>query len=335
MTMTASTTTQTRAAPPRMIMEMIKRCASGAPFLFKAYNFALRRFASEYVARTYFGAQFRCNLDDMIARAILYFGFWEPNNSAVIGAVLKPGDIFVDIGANIGYYTLLGSELVGGSGRVVAIEASRTIFGQLQGNIALNGSHNVRLINCAVSDKVGELPLYGGTRWNRGSTSTAIHQPDQEPEETVVTAPLDSLLSEDEIVRLALIKIDIEGGEPPVLERLLDTIDLYPKDMMILAELAPQLAQARVRGLFDRLRSVGFKTFALDNEYDVGWYLKWRRPAGLRAIDTLPSHQTDVLFVRGARNDLSDGWHPATLRMPSSSRHQRDEPEGSRTNRTW
>jgi FkbM family methyltransferase len=331
--MIPSILTQTRKAPPRIIMEMIKRCSSAAPFLFRVYNHVLKRFAVEYVARTYYGARLHCNLDDLIARTILHFGFWEPNNSAVISHILEPGDVFVDIGANIGYYTLLGSGSVGTEGKVVAIEASRNIFEQLQENVALNGGSNIRLISRAVADQVGELPLYGGTRWNRGSTSTVAQQPDQQLEETVISVPLDSLLSDDEIARLTLIKIDIEGGEPAVLQRLLDTLEMYPKDMMILAELAPQLSHSRLRLLFNRLRAAGFRTFALDNEYDVSWYLKWRRPAALQEIDTLPPRQTDVLFVRGSRSERFDGWQPASLRMPTRSGRRQDRFDQARANR--
>lgn len=297
-----------RRAPPRIIMEMIKRAPLFAPFLFRAYNFVLRRLGDRYEAPAYFGATFRCNVDDMISRTILYFGFWEPNNSALIGSILEPDDVFIDIGANIGYYTLLGSTLVGAKGRIVSIEASPAIFAQLEENAAMNRASNVRLINHAVSDTVEELPLYGGTRWNRGASSTTVHEFDQEPEARVPAAPLDTLLSKYEMERITLIKIDIEGGELPVLRRLLETLDKYPSEFMILAELAPQVSGEQLRAVFDGFLAAGFRTFAVENEYDTDWYLNWRRPSPLREIRALPSRQTDVLFVRGASRRLFDGW---------------------------
>ena len=133
------------AEPRRLIMEVIKRSPLISPLLFRAYNHVLRRMSAEHDARAYFGAKFRCNLDDMIPRMIFYFGFWEPNNSALIGSILKPGDVFVDVGANIGYYTLLGSSLIGAQGRVVSIEPSPAIFAQLQENTSANGAANARL----------------------------------------------------------------------------------------------------------------------------------------------------------------------------------------------
>jgi len=318
--MTISTASTVRQTPPQMIMEVIKRSSWGAPLLFRAYNHVLRRFGDEYEARSYFGARFRCNLDDMISRTIFYFGFWEPNNSSLISSILRPGDVFVDIGANIGYYTLLASTLVGSGGRVVSIEASPAIFEQLRTNVVLNKASNVRMVNIAVSDSTGQLPLYGGGRWNRGATSTAPRQPGQALEATVPAAPLDRLLSDDEMQRVALVKIDIEGGETPVLERFLETIDGYPHNLMILAELAPQVSRARLETVFNRLRAAEFRTFALENEYDIDWYLRWRRPAPLSEIEMLPPRQTDVIFVRGAPGQLSNGWHASSSRLSDSKR---------------
>jgi FkbM family methyltransferase len=300
--------TAPHAAPARLIMEVIKRSPLISPLLFRAYNHILRRRHQEYSARAYFGATFRCDLDDMISRMIFYFGVWEPNNSALVDSLLKPGDVFVDVGANIGYYTLLASSRVGPSGKVVAIEASPAIFAQLRENISTNGADNTRLLNAAASDSRQELHVYGGTRWNRGATSTVVHSPDQMPEATVAAAPIDELLLPDELRRVVLIKIDIEGGELPVLERILAMLDRYPKDVKLLVELAPQVAGDRLRAAFDGLRAAGFEAFAIENQYDAHWYLDWRKPCALQRIDSLPAHQTDVLMVRAPVYDFLAKW---------------------------
>jgi FkbM family methyltransferase len=289
-------------------MEAIKRSPLASPFLFRAYNHVLRRINTEYDARTYFGATFRCNLDDMIPRMIFYFGFWEPNNSALVSSILQPGDVFVDVGANIGYYTLLASGLVGAGGKVVSIEPSPDIFAQLSQNAVLNGASNTRLLNLAASDARGELLLYGGSKWNRGATSTVIHGPDQMPEARVAAAPLDEILLPDEMRRVALIKIDIEGAELPVLQRILDTLDSYSPEMKILVEMAPQVSGDRLRTTFDAFLAAGFEAFAIENEYDINWYLRWRRPCALQRIDKLPARQMDVLLVRRPAEQLLAAW---------------------------
>jgi len=289
-------------------MEAIKRSSRLSPLLFRAYNHVLRRFNSEYEARAYFGATFRCNLDDMIPRTIFYFGFWEPNNSALISSILKPGDVFVDVGANIGYYSLLAAERVGPSGSVLAIEPSPATFEQLSANASANGTSNIRLLNVAASDVRGELLLYGGTKWNRGATSTIVHGPEQTPEARVPAAPLDELMLPYEMERAALIKIDIEGGELQVLRRILATLNRYAPDMKILVEMSPQVSGDQLRATFEGFLAAGFEAFAIENEYDTDWYLRWRRPCALQRVQACPDRQTDVLLVRAPSRSFLAEW---------------------------
>ena len=69
---------------------------------FRSYNYAAKCLNRTYTAKTYFGSAVRCDPKDYIQRMIFSFGFWEPHISAYIEEVLKPGDTFVDVGANIG-----------------------------------------------------------------------------------------------------------------------------------------------------------------------------------------------------------------------------------------
>src|SRR4051794_26991463 len=64
-------------------------------------------------SRTIFGAKITGDTADLIQRYIYFFGVWEPDITAWLRSALKPGDCFVDVGANIGYYTLLASQVVG------------------------------------------------------------------------------------------------------------------------------------------------------------------------------------------------------------------------------
>jgi FkbM family methyltransferase len=275
-------------------MALIKRAPVGAPFLFRSYNYVLKQ-RGNFVAHTRFGAAFACNTDDLVSRTILYFGVWEPNNTAAFGEILRPGDLFVDVGANIGYYSLLASRLVGDEGAVVSIEASPAIFEQLGENVARNHARNVRMVNVAVSDRPGELTLYGGSKWNRGSSST-LPGALRTVEAVVLAAPLDDVLTDDERSRVRLIKIDIEGAELPVLRRLLDTLDRYPEQMHLIVEMAPQTSGDALAEVFDRLVATRFDAFWIENDYETDWYLKWRKPAAPVPVDRLPDEQGDILF---------------------------------------
>jgi len=148
---------------------------------------------------------------------------------------LQPGQIFIDIGAHHGYYTLLASSLVGQNGKVYSVEASRHSFELLQYNtiqyntIQYNSStyHNIKIYHNAASDQLGEIVFYEYpgpyAEYNtmvKGSYDHAIWR--SKVEETVTrvdTIILDNLIEENGISK-ATIKIDVEGGEYVVLKGL-------------------------------------------------------------------------------------------------------------------
>ena len=283
----------------RTIVGTIRRLPlRAACFVFRGYNKVLRLLGPEYVATTFFGAKLRCSTDDLIQRMILHFGVWEPDVSRVIEQNLKSGDVFVDIGANIGYDTLLASARVGRAGQVVAIEASPRTFALLQKNLALNpASINVRAINAAVSDKPGTLELYEISSANIGAATTLASRGGTLIA-SVEARPLDQILTADEIQRLRLIKMDVEGAEPPILRYILGQLHLYPQTMDIVVEASPQDDLAAWRNVFDDLRAAGFSAWAIDNSYELEWYLRWRHPGALQRIEAMPAHQQDLLFTR-------------------------------------
>ena len=250
--------------------------------------------------RTYFGAIMKCRLHDHIMAHVFFFNVWEPDISRTIEAVLKPGDTFIDLGANVGYDTLLASRKVGSGGRVVAIEAASHIFAQLQINLDLNRTANVRPVHVAVSNAPGELVLYGGDAGNQGRTSSLARE-GLTPLETVPMLPLDAVLTAEERAGVRLIKMDIEGGELPVLQRLVETLDLYPRDLNILVELSPdEVTGPALARAFDDLLAQGFEAYTLRNDYEVEWYFAWRRPGTPRRIEQMPTYHTDVHFHRPA-----------------------------------
>lgn len=286
----------------RTIVGTIKRLPlPAARFAFRAYNKALRTLKPEHLATTYFGASLYCNPLDLIQRMILHFGVWEPDVSRVIEQNLAPGDVFADIGANIGYDTLLAASRVGPQGAVVSIEASPRTFTLLQRNIAANPfAANVRAVNAAVSDRPGTLELYEVNAANIGAATTLASRGGMLMA-SVEALPLERILTPDELSRLRLIKMDVEGAEPPILRHLLEHLPAYPATMDIVVEATPDDDPVAWRDVFDRMRAAGFTAWAIDNDYELEWYLRWRRPAALQRVDTVPTRQQDLLFTRRPR----------------------------------
>jgi FkbM family methyltransferase len=281
----------------RLAMTAIRRIARDKMKWFVRYNRWVLRWGALRVARTNFGSLIKGDINDHIMKRIFYFGVWEPNNSRAIERLLRTGDVFVDVGANIGYDSLLASQLVGSSGTVVAIEPSPPIFHQLETNIALNSASNIRPVQLAASSREGELILYGGDAGNQGRTSS-LQRVGLVEQGKVKMLPLDAILSDVERKNARLIKIDIEGGECEVLKRLADTLQLYPSEFHILVELSPEDGGDELSAVFDRLIAHGFSAFVLENSYDLNWYLYWCGYKEPIRVDRLPKEQCDVLFSR-------------------------------------
>ena len=98
--------------------------------------------------------------DGGVAHQFLVYGRYEPFESSLVRELLKPGMTVYNVGANIGYYTLLASLSVGERGKVIAFEPSKTNYRLLQGNIEENRLRNVVAKNVAVSDSSEPIKLY-------------------------------------------------------------------------------------------------------------------------------------------------------------------------------
>lgn len=140
-----------------------------------------------------------------------WLGSFEFEKRLQLEQTVKEGDIIFDIGAHVGFYTLLASILAGPSGRVFAFEPLPSNIQFLRKHLALNQIQNVTIVEAAVSseNKVG--------RFNPGpGTSMGMLHPEGSLEVQCVT--LDGLMSEGRLPVADVIKIDVEGAENKVLE---------------------------------------------------------------------------------------------------------------------
>ncbi|MBM0108624.1 FkbM family methyltransferase [Steroidobacter sp. S1-65] len=145
---------------------------------------------------------------DWIQRTLYYFGLWEPNLTAWIESRLKRGDAFIDVGANVGYFTLLASRCVGTDGNVVAIEAMPAICEHLARHVRDNGISNTRVVNKAAvgPDAPSEVRLFWGEAGNLGSTGM-LQQDSASPSICVPASTLADILTDAECRRARLMKV--------------------------------------------------------------------------------------------------------------------------------
>lgn len=255
---------------------------------------------SRFVAPTIFGAAIAGRTDDIIQRHLFYFGVWEPNLTAFLSARLRPGDIFVDVGANIGYFTLLASRLVGRDGKVIAVEASPNIFARLSDNLRRNHATNVAATNIAVSDRVGTTQLFLGSDSNIGQTGT-VATPGSRYECDIATTPLDTLLDGIDAARVRFVKVDVEGAEWSVLQGMQGLLRSGARELEVFVELTPKSLRACDKTVDDVLKmfaDCGFLPYAIENDYSAEGYMSpgaVTRPTRLRGAI---SAQTDVIFSR-------------------------------------
>lgn len=253
---------------------------------------------------TFFGARVRCHLPDMIQLYIHQFGWWEPDLTNFLAGRLREGDVVVDVGANAGYVTLLASATVGATGRVVAIEASPRMAGQLRANLALNGPPgNVRVVHAAASDRTGTLPIYAGPEKNLGLT-TGVQGRGFRLEAEVPAAPLGDLLQDEEIERARIVKIDVEGGEVTVLRGLVPLLKRLPPTCEIVVELSPAWWEDPTLVPEDVLRDfrdAGYRAYELKNNYWPWRYLwprDWQRPRRITRPLTGRPKRIEVVLSR-------------------------------------
>jgi FkbM family methyltransferase len=143
--------------------------------------------------------------------------FFDPRERAILEARITEGFTFVDIGANIGAYSLFVAARAGGSARILAIEPQPEIFDRLTYNISQNPFGTVKAVACAVADKAGELTLFLDPR-NKGESSVKIVGSSQAGSVKVPAVSLLDLLRAERFFNVDAIKLDVEGAEDLILD---------------------------------------------------------------------------------------------------------------------
>lgn len=143
------------------------------------------------------------------------WGVWEPLETELFKKEIKKGDVVLDIGAHIGYYTLIFAKLVGGNGQVYAFEPDPENFALLKKNVEINGYKNIVLVQKAVSNKTGKIKLY---LCEDRKVDHSIYDPhDSRKSIDIEAIRLDDYFK-DYKGKIDFIKMDIEGAEEGVIQ---------------------------------------------------------------------------------------------------------------------
>lgn len=181
-------------------------------------------------------------------------GLYEKLTSSIVKRLLRPGHVFVDVGASFGYYTVLAAGIVGPHGKVIAFEPEPTRFVFLKTNIKINRLSHVIAVNVAVSNINGEAYFY----INGEESSLYVRHG---PRIRVRTVRLDEFLESIGINSVNMVKIDVEGAEMLVLEGA-EKVFERSKNLRLIIELNPQaLRAAKVHpyDLIEKIKRLGAK----------------------------------------------------------------------------
>jgi FkbM family methyltransferase len=238
------------------------------------YSWRERRWASlagrplTFVIRLQPGLKMRLYGDSELCH-LIYCRFFEVTERAFLNHFLRPGDVFVDVGANIGLFTLIAASCVGPKGKVVAFEPTTVTYARLVENIRLNNLSNVSCVNLALSDRSGHLDLIRSTdgfdAWNSLAEPTMGRTFSNERVEVL---EWDSYVRAHNLAGLVtMMKIDVEGWEGKVLAGGKEVF-AQPDAPVLQVEFTDEPAKAAgssCRNLYEFLESLGYRMFLYDS----------------------------------------------------------------------
>lgn len=231
-----------------------------------------------------------CDLANWSSRLHYYSGrFYETGIQRLLMDLLKCGDTFIDVGANVGIHTLLAAGLIGSGGRVLAFEPNPQAFALLNAHLSLNDVRTCTTYMMGLGDARGEMMLSGVGCDFGGYTLRTLDTAD-----TRVRVPIDradSVIDERQIVGNLVIKIDVEGFEHAVLRGM---PRLLHQAKALIVEVTPAWIcefGTSVDILLSELRDIGFHAETIPRSQTRG-------RLNLTPVTTMPTQQCDIVFTR-------------------------------------
>jgi FkbM family methyltransferase len=205
------------------------------------------------------------DIRELVQETLLLEGIWEPKTTRYLCDSLAPGQVFLDVGANAGYFSLLASRCVGESGKVLAVEPNPAMVKQLRQNKERNGLTNIVVAEAACSDSIEVRNLYVGNAYNTGNSSLSRDNLAWTKSVEVSCTTADLLIDKYNFQRIDLVKIDVEGAELQVLRGMATILRrLRPR---IIIELVPSLLEGfstTVAAINEYLVAFHYRTFSLE-----------------------------------------------------------------------
>ena len=203
----------------------------------------------------------------------LALGTYEIPIQNIFAQHLQAGDVFYDIGANVGFFTIIASKLVGNTGKVYAFEPGKGNANSIRHNARLNDFNKIEVIEKAVSNTSGEGRLLLAKYSGGHALATADAPPDLAGEVTIDLVSIDDLIAQNRITPPNFVKVDVEGAELDVLKGMSETIKTYQPTIIYEVDDSDRAGYERkYRELADFLESLNYQVTQIENSYDtIDW----------------------------------------------------------------
>jgi FkbM family methyltransferase len=241
-----------------------------------------------------FSLKLKFNPSNYQGKFLYYRGMYEDAIIKTVCDLLEPGMKFIDIGANIGLYSIITARIVGKAGRVVAFEPQPALIRILRDNIELNGLTNIDVVNCALGSKQGRSELFQVAEENEGEATLRLRGDEKSvgTPTTVEVRRLTDVLEELDIGSVDMVKIDTEGAELEVLKGFNGWLAERPPKYIF------------VECIDDHLKRFGADSsclisFLIENGYKC-FYLKsghWRS-VSIKRFFMSPFHSEEIMAVK-------------------------------------
>jgi len=203
----------------------------------------------------------------------MYFGCYQLDTVEMIKKTLKAGDIFIDVGASVGYLTAIGATLVGENGQVHSFEPVPFCFQKLKRLSEMNPRYKIVTNNCAVGDTLGTVLINCSSTLVGGGTLVSgfleLRGITKSKEFKVPIIRLDDYLKKNQLEKITLIKIDVEGFEFPVLKGLQRYFENTSYRPIIICEVTPKafsLKGSTLDELFRYMEQYGYYPYSIINQ---------------------------------------------------------------------
>ena len=200
-------------------------------------------------------------------------GVNEPPIQNALAENLRTGDVFFDIGANVGFFSLLAARIVGPTGKVHSFEPVPANAAAIRRNASLNSFSHIQVHETAVGEEKGEIELILTRHPGGASIIQDTPSPDITGRTRVSLVRIDDLIAEGKIPVPTFVKIDVEGAEPAVLRGMEHTCRKHHPGLICeLDDESVEAVQRTVAGVEQMLRSWGYQVKQLDRAYATdGW----------------------------------------------------------------